>query len=93
MSAMGGISFAYSQAIPAIKSGLFPDAISTDLHIGSMNGAMKDMLTTMSKFLAMGMDLPKCDQCKYMEACTDQLTGKSLELLLSALRRILLFLP
>jgi dihydroorotase len=53
----GGISFAYSQAIPAVKQGLYPDAISTDLHIGSMNGAMKDMLTTMSKFLAMGMDL------------------------------------
>jgi dihydroorotase len=53
----GGISFAYSQAIPAVKDGLLPDAISTDLHIGSMNGAMKDMLTTMSKFLAMGMDL------------------------------------
>jgi len=53
----GGISFTYSQAIPALKAGLFPDAISTDLHIGSMNGAMKDMLTTMSKFLAMGMDL------------------------------------
>lgn len=55
----GGISFAYSQAIPAIKSGFLPDAISTDLHIGSMNGAMKDMLTTMSKFLAMGMNLPE----------------------------------
>ena len=54
----GGISFAYSQAIPAIKNGLYPDAISTDLHIGSMNGATKDMLTTMDKFLAMGMDLP-----------------------------------
>ena len=54
----GGISFAYSQAIPAVKSGLYPDAISTDLHIGSMNGATKDMLTTMDKFLAMGMDLP-----------------------------------
>ncbi|MBK9389138.1 MAG: amidohydrolase/deacetylase family metallohydrolase [Bacteroidetes bacterium] len=53
----GGISFAYSQAIPAVKSGLFPDAISTDLHIGSMNGATKDQLTTMNKFLAMGMDL------------------------------------
>ncbi len=53
----GGISFAYSQAIPSLKAGLYPDAISTDLHIGSMNGAMKDMLTTMSKFLAMGMDL------------------------------------
>jgi len=53
----GGISFAFSQAIPAVKSGLYPQTISTDLHIGSMNGAMKDMLTTMSKFLAMGMDL------------------------------------
>ncbi|NMC39224.1 MAG: amidohydrolase/deacetylase family metallohydrolase [Bacteroidales bacterium] len=53
----GGISFAFSQAIPAIKGGLLPNAISTDLHIGSMNGAMKDMLTTMSKCLAIGMDL------------------------------------
>jgi dihydroorotase len=53
----GGISFAFSQAIPAIKSGFYPTTISTDLHIGSMNGSMKDMLTTMSKFLAMGMDL------------------------------------
>ena len=53
----GGISFAYSQAIPAIKDGFYPNSISTDLHVGSMNAAMKDMLTTMSKFLAMGMDL------------------------------------
>ncbi|MEP7229697.1 MAG: amidohydrolase/deacetylase family metallohydrolase [Ginsengibacter sp.] len=53
----GGISFAYSQAIPAIKEGFYPNSISTDLHVGSMNAAMKDMLTTMSKFLAMGMDL------------------------------------
>lgn len=53
----GGISFAYSQGIPAVKSGLYPHVISTDLHIGSMNAAMKDLLTTMSKFLAMGMDL------------------------------------
>ncbi|MDR2886444.1 MAG: amidohydrolase/deacetylase family metallohydrolase [Bacteroidales bacterium] len=53
----GGISLAYSQAIPAVKEGFYPDAISTDLHIGSMNGAMKDQLTCMDKFLAMGMDL------------------------------------
>ena len=53
----GGISFAFSQAIPAIKQGFFPNSISTDIHVGSMNNAMKDMLTTMSKFLAMGMDL------------------------------------
>jgi dihydroorotase len=53
----GGISFAFSQAIPAVKEGFYPNSISTDIHIGSMNNAMKDMLTTMSKFLAMGMDL------------------------------------
>ncbi len=53
----GGISFAYSQAIPAAKEGFFPNSISTDIHVGSMNNAMKDMLTIMSKFLAMGMDL------------------------------------
>lgn len=53
----GGISFSFSQAIPAIKSGFYPNSISTDLHVGSMNAAMKDMLTTMTKFLAMGMDL------------------------------------
>lgn len=53
----GGISFSFSQAIPCIKEGFFPQSISTDLHIGSMNAAMKDMLTTMSKFLAIGMDL------------------------------------
>ncbi|UFH54519.1 amidohydrolase/deacetylase family metallohydrolase [Spirosoma sp. KNUC1025] len=54
----GGISFAFSQAIPAIKSGFLPNTISTDIHTGSMNNAMKDMLNVMSKFLAMGMDLP-----------------------------------
>ena len=31
--------------------------ISTDLHIGSMNSGMKDILNTMSKFLNMGMPL------------------------------------
>lgn len=53
----GGISFAFSQAIPAVREGFFPNSISTDIHVGSMNNAMKDMLTTMSKFLAMGMDV------------------------------------
>ncbi len=53
----GGISFAYSQAIPALKDGFYPNTISTDLHTGSMNNAMKDMLNVMSKFMLMGMDL------------------------------------
>ena len=53
----GGISFAFSQAVPALANKFYPNTISTDIHIGSMNESMKDMLTTMSKFLAMGMDL------------------------------------
>ncbi|MDT7828650.1 amidohydrolase/deacetylase family metallohydrolase [Pricia sp. S334] len=53
----GGISFAYSQAIPAVKEGFYPNTISTDLHTGSMNNAMKDMLNVMSKFMLMGMNL------------------------------------
>jgi dihydroorotase len=54
----GGASFNYSQAIPAVKAGFYPSTISTDLHTGSMNGSMKDMLSIMSKFYVMGMDLP-----------------------------------
>ena len=54
----GGASFNYSQVIPALKAGFLPTTISTDLHTGSMNGSMKDMLSIMSKFYALGMDLP-----------------------------------
>ena len=53
----GGGSFLFRQAVPAVTQGFLPDSISTDLHIGSMNGAMQTMLTTMSKFLNMGMTL------------------------------------
>ncbi len=53
----GGGSFAWRIAVPAIKEGFLPDSISTDLHIGSMNSGMKDMLNVMDKFLAMGMSL------------------------------------
>ncbi len=40
-----------------MKEGFLPDAISTDLHIGSMNAGMKDQLNVMSKFLALGLPL------------------------------------
>jgi dihydroorotase len=53
----GGGSFLWRQAVPAIQQGFIPDSISTDLHIGSMNAGMKDMLNVMSKFLIMGMSL------------------------------------
>ena len=53
----GGGSFGFENAVPLSKVGFFPDAISTDLHINSMNAAMKDQLTCMDKMLALGMDL------------------------------------
>jgi dihydroorotase len=53
----GGGSFLWRIAVPLIKDGFVPDSISTDLHIGSMNTGMKDMLNVMDKFLAMGLSL------------------------------------
>src|SRR2546427_10069778 len=53
----GGGSFAWRIAVPAMREGFLPDSISTDLHIGSMNAGMKDMLNVMDNFLAMGMSL------------------------------------
>jgi dihydroorotase len=53
----GGGSFAWRVAVPAIRQGFLPDSISTDLHVGSMNTGMKDMLNLMSKFLALGLSV------------------------------------
>ena len=53
----GGGSFHFRLAVPLAKAGFYPDSISTDMHTQSMNHAMQDMPTTMSKFLAMGMPL------------------------------------
>ncbi len=53
----GGGSFLWRQAVPATKQGFFPDVISTDLHTGSMNAGMKDILNVMSKLLNLGMPL------------------------------------
>ncbi len=51
----GGAAFAFKQASGAVKQGFPPDTISTDVHSGSLNSGMKDMLNVMSKFLNMGM--------------------------------------
>jgi len=51
----GGGSFRFDQAVPAMKQGFKPNTISTDLHTGSMNGGMKNIINIMSKFLNMGM--------------------------------------
>jgi dihydroorotase len=53
----GRDSFRWFQAIPAVRQGWLPDTISTDLHTGNMNAGMKDMATTMSKLLSLGVPL------------------------------------
>jgi len=53
----GGGSFLFRQAIPALQQGFPPDSMGTDIHVGSMNGGMKDMLNVASKFLNLGMSL------------------------------------
>jgi dihydroorotase len=50
-------SFQWRQAVPAVRQGFLSDSISTDLHVGSMNAGMKDMLNVMSKFLNLGMSI------------------------------------
>jgi dihydroorotase len=59
----GGGAFAWRQAVPAIKQGLLPNTISSDLHSLSMNSGMKDMANLMSKFLNIGLSLQDVILC------------------------------
>jgi len=51
----GAASFWFRNGVPALLQGFPPDSISTDLHMGNINGHVHSMLDTMSKYLAMGM--------------------------------------
>ena len=53
----GARSFRWPVAEKAIEEGIKPDTISTDLYIESLNGPARDMPTTMSKFLYLGLSL------------------------------------
>ena len=55
----GGGSFFWNIAVPAFDAKFWPDSISTDLHTGSMNAGMKDMVNVMSKVLNFGVPLEK----------------------------------
>ncbi|MCC6589145.1 MAG: amidohydrolase/deacetylase family metallohydrolase [Bryobacterales bacterium] len=66
----GGGSFFFNDAIPSMRQGFTPDTISTDLHIFSMNNAMKDMATTMSKILSMGAPLADVIRMSTVSAAT-----------------------
>jgi len=53
----GAGSFYWYVAVSAYAAGFYPDSISTDLHINSMNAGMKDMANVMSKLLNLGSPL------------------------------------
>jgi dihydroorotase len=55
----GAASFWFRNAVAALEQGFPPDTISTDFHMGNVNGPVVSMLQTMSKCLAMGMPLPE----------------------------------
>jgi len=54
----GGGSFGFKTTRAMIANGFLPDVISSDLHTLSIDGPAFDLVTTMSKFLVFGVDLP-----------------------------------
>ena len=53
----GSASFSWTVAELAAGVGFWPDIISTDIHIGSINGPVYDLPTVMTKMLMVGMPL------------------------------------
>ncbi|MBL8295470.1 MAG: amidohydrolase/deacetylase family metallohydrolase, partial [Bryobacterales bacterium] len=51
----GGGSFFWNIALPMVQQKFYPDSISTDMHFGSINGGMKDILNVASKLLVLGV--------------------------------------
>lgn len=54
----GGGSFGFKTTRAMLANGFLPDVISSDVHVLSIDGPAFDLLTTMSKFLVLGVDLP-----------------------------------
>ena len=50
-------SFAFKTARAMIANGFYPDTISSDVHVLCIDGPAFDQVTTMSKFLLLGMPL------------------------------------
>jgi dihydroorotase len=53
----GAGSFAFSRAEAALSEGFRPDTISSDLHRFNVDGPVWDLVTTLSKFLHLGLPL------------------------------------
>lgn len=54
----GVASFSFKTARAMLANGFLPDTISSDVHALCIDGPAFDQVTTMSKFLCLGLDLP-----------------------------------
>ena len=61
-------SFAFKTARAMLANGFAPDTISSDVHALCINGPAFDQVTTMSKFLCLGMSLPDVIKCSTANA-------------------------
>jgi len=61
-------SFAFKTARACLAGGFEPDTISSDVHKLCINGPAFDQVTTMSKFLCLGMDLADIVKCSTVNA-------------------------
>src|SRR3984893_15287555 len=52
-------SFAFKTARAMLANGFYPDTISSDIHVLNVDGPVFDQVTTLSKFLCLGMSLPE----------------------------------
>jgi dihydroorotase len=53
----GAGSFSFNVAEAALRGGFLPATISSDLHTYNVGGPVFDLVTTMAKFLALGLDM------------------------------------
>jgi len=51
----GGGSWFWNMSVPMFQQKFYPDSISTDMHFGSINSGMKDLLNVASKVLNLGV--------------------------------------
>ena len=65
---MGSFSFKTARAM--LANGFPPDTISSDIHQLCIDGPAFDQVTTLSKFLCMGMDLNDVIRCSTENAAT-----------------------
>lgn len=55
----GSGSFAWRVARPMLDQGVLPDFLGSDLHTYNVHGPVFDLVTTLTKFLHLGMSVPE----------------------------------